>query len=194
MVFIFIFFGWLLWQSWPSSSPGIASQGNNNQITFFLLSLCECVIEYFRIQKEVLQERRTRMAGSGPANIISSSSFYCLKKKKKKKKTTRKQQCLLCYITYRIVSISLFFQKVIFFLTLSHPEFYSNATDRSPPSNLRKIKSSLQWWNEMAPLLFRVDGTGSHRKKQIIRQKRIELVIIIRLRKLFLLSSLKFDF
>lgn len=149
MVFIFIFFGWLLWQSWPSSSPGIASQGNNNQITFFLLSLCECVIEYFRIQKEVLQERRTRMAGSGPANIISSSSFYCLKKKKKKKKTTRKQQCLLCYITYRIVSISLFFQKVIFILTLSHPEFYSNATDRSPPQQSTKNQelSTMMKWN-----------------------------------------------
>jgi hypothetical protein len=185
-----------LWQSWPSSSPGIASQGNNNQITFFLLCLflCECVIEYFRIQKEVLQERRTRMAGSGPANIISS--FYCLKKKKKEK-TTRKQQCLLCYITYRIVSISLFFQKVIFFFfffNFKPPRILFKCDRPKPPSNLRKIKSSLQWWNEMAPLLFKVDGTGSHRKKQIIRQKRIELVIIIRLRKLFLLSSLKFDF
>jgi hypothetical protein len=182
-----------LWQSWPSSSPGIASQGNNNQITFFLLCLflCECVIEYFRIQKEVLQERRTRMAGSGPANIISS--FYCLKKKKKEK-TTRKQQCLLCYITYRIVSISLFFQKVIFIFNFKPPRILFKCDRPKPPSNLRKIKSSLQWWNEMAPLLFKVDGTGSHRKKQIIRQKRIELVIIIRLRKLFLLSSLKFDF
>jgi len=144
VLFLFFFVGGrgcLLWQWRPSSSPDIASQGNNNQITFFLLCLCVCVIEYFRIQKEVLQERRTRMAGSGPANIISSaaSSFIvCILRTAKYNNVC----CVILPTGLRCVYLCL---KVIFFFLL---DSFLKATPNSiemrqteAPRNLRKIKS-----------------------------------------------------
>ena len=118
-----LFFFWsLLWQWWPSSSPNIASQGNNNQITF-LLFVAVRVIEYFQniqIKRSCSQqERRTQIASSGSVNIISFGCcffFYCLLLNKRQRKTTTTTMfVVLYYLRDCVVSVSLLLKKVYIF-------------------------------------------------------------------------------